>query len=66
MLCRDRWRPASPGQLLRAGRRRSCSAAREHHLRIASYQMEPCPGRSFCSLLSKRNEPFQLFATLMG
>jgi hypothetical protein len=32
----------------------------------SAFPMEPCPGRSFCSLLSKRNEPFRVLATLMG
>jgi hypothetical protein len=42
---------------------------RQHRFRIASmpaFTIAPRPGRSFCSLLSKRNEPFQVLATLMG
>jgi hypothetical protein len=42
---------------------------RQHLFRIASmlrFTMEPCPARSFCRLFSKRNEPFQVLATLMG
>ena len=66
MLCRDRWRPASPGQLLRAGRHGG-PALRQESIISGSplIQWSRVPGRGFCSRLAERNEPFWALATLM-
>ena len=49
MLCRDRWRPASPGQLLRAGRRWPCSTARGS----IAYGSPPCSASRWSRVLSE-------------